>query len=256
MCKECFKKITTFYYFGLQVHKADKVLKRLANKIKFTNIPLLEGEEERVEKNTVPENVKSKDQENKTKTKEIDSGKSQENESFKENIIPDNNVIIELEELFDFPEDLETLEDTKNATSSEENQSYSKDLNDNMNEEVEVEGNAFIIEEISNLDAEYLADSDTDNELAGEIESILEKGLTNRLESSEDVKEDNPKKVRTVKRKHNVEEVTSTSTYKHTQPRVKSPLLLDFNCALCEKVIQFVLPKFDRNYFIILKLCK
>lgn len=250
MCKECFNKITTLYYFAIQVRKADKVLKRLANKITFSNIPLEETKTEF--KNITQENVKLNDKvlgEN-TNKEENELCKSEELDTFKANDIPDDNMIIEVEELFDIHGDFENLDEFVNATTEHKNQMIKNDLNDDITNEA-AEDNEYSLygeQDMSQLETEYLADSDTDVELRSEIESILEQELMDSPELSEIDKEESPvldteiknklNTVRTIKRNNNVQEVTSTTGFKHRQPRVKSPLLDDFTCALCQEVMK------------------
>ncbi|KAM7347371.1 uncharacterized protein ACRADG_006945 [Cochliomyia hominivorax] len=231
VCKDCFNKITTLYYFSIQVRKADKILKRLVHKLKDGNSP--------------SDTIKTEHISAQEKTKVVTT----ERDSFKENVIPDDSVVIEVEELFDFSEDLGAIEEITRESPTDEIKRTSKDdLNQDMDGIMYEKETVMLVEDFSEMEVEHLEGNGSD---VSDAESNLEKEATETSEAEKDydtyiesveittVKKSKKEKTNTTsrvnkKRKRSSRE-TQTPSYRHKQPRVKSPLLDDFTCAICQE---------------------
>ncbi|XP_065365344.1 zinc finger protein 808-like [Calliphora vicina] len=221
VCKECFSKITTLYYFSIQVRKADKVLIRLDNKLKGY-----------------------KDELQTCKSEEVSS-------SFNENEIPENSILIEVEELFDLQnvEDIANTLTDQNSICIEEINDYELDKHAENKEELnelakhaENKEDLEYSEEISQLEAAFLTEEELDADFKSNFSEDENYFATEVLEDTESSdrgseKEETIKAVKKPK-KRKITEVTKMSGYKHKQPRVTIPLLNDMSCAICQKTFE------------------
>lgn len=217
MCNECFSKITELYYFNIQIRKAEKVLNRLAKRF----------EKNKDEPETCKLNIEVDDYQEIESISDVTNISAEENETYHDEVSEQdlNETSEAFEEVFDIEAVLECNEISSHydeATLLKEQKSpllmeieNSTDLRPgSSDEEINSENNLI----------EYLESCDTDN--GGTLS-------TSTVEKSGKVKYI----LRKTKVKPNKKRIASASArYRHKQPRVTSPLLDDFDCAICHIV--------------------
>lgn len=179
-------------------------------------------------------------------------------------------MLLVVEELFDCKEDLKNNEDAKTCKEKLENPAKNKCFEIRKTSDIaemsevketfkaretvdiadtpEIKGQIANFDEVSVIEAELLGNEENQMESKNNFsdeESQLEKDLFD-WEFTDTDKEDTIEtstftervqvKIRKPKKR-----TSSATGYKHKQPRVTSPLLHDFTCAICQSVIFFIL---------------
>lgn len=253
VCNTCFNKITSFYYFILQVRKAEQILKRMACKLKDDKSrPLTE--------------IKKEGKEN-IDVREAETGNTEE------------SIIIEVEELFGYTPDMENaveidaniIEDNEIANNTENFENVSgieeEEEEDGINSDVEAKNDTLgskpsfeCLEELFQEEYEIFAsEQNNDNESncekkSQEFESLKEPADVNRTnedtvsqaDSFEEVfvtdseyLDDDSKQLKSKDLSLNLEQESTNikpRKSKHRQPRLELPLLEELKCRFCDQV--------------------
>ncbi|XP_037823194.1 zinc finger protein 836-like [Lucilia sericata] len=207
VCKECFSKITALYYFCIQVHKADKILIKLDHKLKGY-------------KDEVSEFI----------TEEVNS--------CNENELPEDSILLEVEELFDIENVEDIAKNLSDPNIMDKEEESKKDLEKTVDDKESLE----YYEDVAQLEGAFLADDELDDDIKSEEENYLEKDLLEAPSTSSSEHEEDevvvPPKIVNCPKKRKVCKAPPMSGYRHKQPRVTSPLLTEISCAICQNTFE------------------
>lgn len=258
VCKTCFNKITSFYYFILQVRKADQILKRMISKLKDEKCHSLTDLKKEVKEHAAigqPEIVNNEE-----------------------------SIIIEVEELFGYTPDMDNAVEIDANIIEDDEISINTEIFENVNcmpEEEEVDGvnteveakndsmeNKITFECLEELlREEYgIFASEQNNENKNNCEKKSQEGeslkestdaksnnedIVSQADSFEEVfvtdseyLDDESKQSKSKDSSSNLEQESTNlkpRKSKHRQPRLELPLLEELKCRFCDQVNKFYL---------------